>query len=561
MSRFSATSLSRYVRTVRHLKAEQIVYRILRRIFPTGRIPPFSEEIGLRDNVRMTPGVSSGVAPREENSFSFLNVDKRFPPDSMDWASPEMSKLWRYNLHYFNFLHEKGRSSKSKSFLINDWITENPQGTADSWEPFPVSLRIVNWIRYFLSPEAQVKIYRRWLLSLYEQSLWLEKNIEYHLLANHLFKNGKALFFAGLFFIGPDADRWLNKGMNIICSQIEEQVLPDGGHFERSPMYHAMILEDCLDLLNICQGLTSQRFIGFIDQLHGKTLLMANFLLGMTHPDGDIALFNDAAFGIEAPPNELVEYLERLSGIRVSYHDGPCRSFPDSGYFVMSPTPHDRLIIDCGPVGPDYQPGHSHCDTLSFELSLKGRRVIVDSGCGEYLDGEIRRYNRGNSGHNTLTIDSENQSEVWGAHRCGRRARPLYATLEEMPGGMLRFMGAHDGYRHLTCGPVHKRTISWFSDTMTIDDMVTGEGRHDIELRLHINPELRVEQIEAGVAVHGDGNLLTTITAIDFHRIKLIRGWYCPGFGSMIQCPVLSVAYRDVALPFHGGWQLHLPQF
>ena len=88
-----------------------------------------------------------------------------------------------------------------------------------------------------------------WLKSLYEQALWLEKNIEYHLLANHYFKNGKALIFAGMYIAGQDAERWLKKGRQIIASELEEQILPDGGHFERSPMYHAMILEDCLDIL------------------------------------------------------------------------------------------------------------------------------------------------------------------------------------------------------------------------------------------------------------------------------------------------------------------------
>jgi uncharacterized heparinase superfamily protein len=33
-------------------------------------------------------------------------------------------------------------------------------------------------------------------------------------------------------------------------SELPEQVLADGGNFERSPMYHAIFLEDVLDLIN-----------------------------------------------------------------------------------------------------------------------------------------------------------------------------------------------------------------------------------------------------------------------------------------------------------------------
>jgi uncharacterized heparinase superfamily protein len=249
---------------------------------------------------------------------------------------------------------------------------------------------------------------------LYSQTLWLEGNIERHLLANHLFKNAKALLFAGLLFEGPDAGRWRGKGLDLLRRELPEQVLPDGGHFERSPMYHSMILEDCLDLLNLCRGSGLAELDGFAGVLARACRRMTGFLLGMCHPDGQIALFNDAAFGIEASPQELSGYYEGVTADASLTPSGRSWSFPYTGYFVMAPREGDRLIVDCGPVGPDYQPGHSHCDTLSFELSLGGRRVIVDSGCCQYEDGEIRRYNRGNLGHNTVTVDGENQSEVWG---------------------------------------------------------------------------------------------------------------------------------------------------
>ena len=216
--------------------------------------------------------------------------------------------------------------------------------------------------------------------------------------------------------------RWLKKGTEILTAELREQILPDGGHFERSPMYHAMILEDCLDLLNICRGCRLKAAQILSERLPDVCRRMMMFLHGMRHPDGQIALFNDAAFAIEASPGELAAYYERVTSEDSPAPAGRSWKFPDTGYYVMAPRTGDRLIVDCGAVGPDYQPGHAHCDTLSFELSLKGRRVIVDSGCCQYEDGDIRQYNRGNLGHNLLTIDGQNQSEVWGAHRCARRA-------------------------------------------------------------------------------------------------------------------------------------------
>ena len=56
--------------------------------------------------------------------------------------------------------------------------------------------------------------------------------------------------FAGFFFDGPEAGSWLGQGLSIYEREISRQILPDGGHFELSPMYHAIILEDLLDVIN-----------------------------------------------------------------------------------------------------------------------------------------------------------------------------------------------------------------------------------------------------------------------------------------------------------------------
>jgi uncharacterized heparinase superfamily protein len=224
----------------------------------------------------------------------------------------------------------------------------------------------------------------------------------------------------------------------------------------------------------------------------------------------------------------------------------------------MAPRTEDRLLVDCGPVGPDYQPGHSHCDTLSFELSLKGRRIIVDSGCSQYVDGPVRQYNRGNAGHNTLTIDGQNQSEVWGAHRCARRARPLFANIEKRPDGALVFEGAHDGYCRLPGSPVHRRHIHWSDDTCSIEDTVTGSGRHDIEIRLHISPSLQVDIRDESAIIRDNQNILAGICLHKQGRIETLEGWYCPEFGVKKSCVVIAANYKNVTLPFQCGWQIKI---
>lgn len=551
-------------RTVRHLKPKQIAYQIRYRIqnsLPVlSRISQPHEQVLWQPLIPLTPFLNRSwlrAADIEKSGFNFLNCSEAFS-DTICWATLNQNRLWRYNLHYFDYLFpDRPLENETAERLMMGWVSENSPGTADAWDPFPLSLRVVNWIKYLSKATPQVSTVETLVLSLLCQVKRLERRLEFHLLANHLFKNIKALVFAGLFFQGPQARRWLKRGLKLIEEELPEQVGQDGGHFERSPMYHSMILEDCLDLYNVCSAQPQGDLQSLSRRLLPVITGMITFLNGMTHPDGQIALFNDAAFGIEAPPRMLTHYFEQVTGKSAPGTKEKFWSFPETGYFVMAPEDGDRMIIDCGPIGPDYQPGHGHCDTLSFELSLKGRRVIVDSGCFQYEDGPIRQYNRGNAGHNTVTIDGENQSEVWGAHRCARRARPVYAKLEQMPDGGLFFEGAHDGYRRLSGSPIHHRTVMWAGDQCRVEDHVKGSGRHDIESRLHMHPDLDLEFDPEQVVVHDQGRTLLSISTNGTEKLERASGWYCPEFGKQLPCTVLIQNFKNVSLPFKFGWVLH----
>jgi uncharacterized heparinase superfamily protein len=489
--------------------------------------------------------------------FTFLNEMVTFD-ENITWSMPDKSRLWRYNLHYFDYLNaDKALPTDIAIRLIKDWIRNNPPRTVDAWDPYPISLRTVNWIKYLSRADLRRIDGDAIVGSLYGQIIFLANNIEYHILGNHLFKNIKALIFGGLFFDDSRGKRWLSKGLRFLDRELGEQVLPDGGHFERSPMYHSMILEDCLDLLNALGGAERGEFDDICKKLAAVAGQMSHFLAAMCHPDGGIALFNDSALDIEAQPSDLVSYYEHLTGNTQKKTTDIAVAFPDSGYFVMLPTGGNRLFIDCGPIGPDYQPGHGHCDTLSFELSLRGKRVIIDSGCYGYEDGTMRQYNRGNVGHNTVTIDGENQSEVWGSHRCARRAKPIYARLNARDNALV-FEGAHDGYQRLKGRPIHHRKVVWKEGRIDIEDSIDGTGQHDIELRLHINPDLMVSVAGGEVAIRDGETVIARIHSFPNGSVTTEQGWYCPEFGKKLPCDVLVNGYRKVHLPFRTGWTINI---
>jgi len=538
------TRIPLYLRTLGYLKPRQIAYLFLRRIIqPRVRVPN-AVTVRLRAGIRMDPAIPCATGA-SENEFVFLNKSKPFIPGCVDWSSREMPKLWRYNLHYFDYLHDPNRSMESMASLIADWVANGRLGAEDAWEPYTVSLRIVNWIKLFVQPGFADALQADWLESLYRQSLWLEKNIEYDILANHYLENGKALFFAGVFFAGDDADRWLAHGLTILAEQVQEQFLADGGHYERSPMYHSLVTEDYLDVINLIRanrGIVSAPTAGLFES---RVLAMLEFLNDLCLPDDRIPLFNDSADGIASAPQEIFAYAGRILGYRrpASAHGLSVMPKASSGYYVIRDGA-DMLVVDCGHIGPDYQPGHGHCDTLSYELVIAGQRVIVDSGVHDYEDTPTRRYARSTQGHNTVAVDGQEQSEIWGVFRVGRRARPIHVVLEKLGESHARFTGSHDGFRRLPGRLIHRRTVEYrAAGGWEIRDEIQGEGAHRMESFIHLHPELAA-RVEGSVAriVNGGGCCVATIVAAHEAEIAVATGWYFPEFGRCIANVVLKLS-------------------
>ena len=448
--------LSRMIHTVRHLKPLQVYGRVYR---PKPRLVGSSVAPSLRlSTAPWREMIRRESAQLGESHFLFLNQERKIKT----WNDENVPKLWLYNLHYFAAPNRQ---------LIDRWVAENPVGEGNGWEPYPLSLRIVNWIKWHLAGNVLDGAQRN---SLADQARYLSQSIEYHLLGNHLFVNAKALVFAGTFFAGEEAERWLNTGLTILHAQIKEQVLSDGGHFERSPMYHALVLEDILDLVNLADayGNLPQR-----EEWATCTSRMLCWLTHMTHPDGRVSFFNDSAFGIAPELADLNAYAERL-GIKTTEV-----TLGDSGYIRLA-NEDTAVVFDAAHIGPDYQPGHAHADTLSFELSHRGERVLVNSGTSTYENNSLRHRQRSTAAHNTATVDGLDSSEVWSAFRVARRARPLDVHTDHR-----HFAEAgHSGYQRLTGVVTHRRRLELEASELKVIDSFEGSGVHDVKLFFHLHP-------------------------------------------------------------------------
>ena len=531
-----------YLRSASHLRAHQLAYFAIRRLLPA-RAPAAPMILPtVRPGFSLAPGIACAGKIVAPGRFRFLNVESVFSIEEVDWHASAMPKLWRYNLHYFDFLHDPACTPETGGRLIADWLEHNPVGSEDAWEPYTLSLRVVNWIKSLARPESRSMFTDAAVRSLFYQVLWLEQNVEYHILANHYLKNGKALFFCGACFDGPAAKRWLALGRRILLEEAREQLLQDGGHYERSPMYHAIVIEDYLDVLNLAQNTVGLLSAIVFDALKERCMAALRFLDQMCFADGSWPLFNDAAFDIAPTPAALRAYAQRVIGYAWTPPETgvSMSALHESGYFVMRDG-RDMLVVDCGPVGASYQPGHAHCDILSFELALDGERVIVDSGVHDYEASALRAYARSTRAHNTVVVDGAEQSEIWSVFRMARRARPLYAELRRVEETHIEFAGAHDGYRRLAGKVEHHRKILFSRDAgWTIQDELRGGGVHTMESLVHLHPDFEAFAQSDGYLIRRrNGACVAVISLLTAADRGPESGWYFPEFGVRLESAML----------------------
>jgi uncharacterized heparinase superfamily protein len=523
--------LGLYLHTLRYLKPVQIHGRLrfrLQRPRPDLRPAPALR----RHNGPWTPVARRSASMLGPTRFRFLNEEHVLREGG--WDDPALPKLLRYNLHYFDDLNAQDASARVEWHrnLLSQWVRENPPATGSGWEPYPLSLRVVNWIKWALAGNP---LPTECIASLAVQARFLSQRLEWHLLGNHLFANAKALVFAGLFFQGDEADGWLATGLDILKREVPEQILADGGQFERSTMYHALALEDMLDLINLGRAAEMPMPAAWFD----VAARMVVWLATMSHPDDGIALFNDAAFGIAPSNKELRRYAAAL-GVdagRTPYSQR--RLLAESGYARAEAT-NAVLIIDVAPIGPDYLPGHAHADTLSFELSLFGQRLFTNGGTSRYGLGVEREAERGTAAHTTVVVDGKDSSEVWAGFRVARRARPFDIQVIQT-GSDIEITGAHDGYTRLPGRPVHRRVWQLKDGRLCIVDRVDGRFSTAVA-RYHLHPKILCDIDPAGS--HGSfrlpGGQLARWEATG-GAARLAESFYCPEFGIRLRRPCLEI--------------------
>lgn len=493
--------------TVKYLKPIQIYYRLyyfgrskIRKIigfkYPTYTM--VSSAIDLQLSI-------TSYTSYENNQFIFLNLSKKFD-SKIDWNYNEIGKLWTYNLGYFDFLHQKDMTKEDGIKFINDFIN-NDAILKDAKEPFPISLRGINWIKFLSSHNIKDSYIDN---TLYAHYMILLDNLEHHLLGNHLLENGFSLLFAAYYF---ENEKLYSKAKEILKAELEEQILNDGAHFELSPMYHQIMLFRVLDCINLVEN-NDFRSKELVDFLKSKVHLMLEWLTVITFKNGDIPLLNDSANGIAPRTKELVEYASRLniSTTSVELKESGYRKFTSENY---------ECIVDIGQIGPDYIPGHAHSDTFNFIVQANDKSFIVDTGISTYEANTRRTKERSTSSHNTVEVNSKDQSEVWGGFRVANRAKVMDIKESEN-----RIEATHDGYRRENI--FHTRAWTFKDSKILIEDTLNKKA--DAVARIHFHPDVTKEEILKSIITDG--------------TIKYIKYKYAPEFNKLFNAIAIEIAFE-----------------
>lgn len=524
--------LSLYWHTIKHLRWCQITARIRKMLklpitlgVSANCMQPFKSisQIPMIRELDYDPMFLSRFSVEEllRDHITFLHESESFSWNT-PWRFENRSALWNFNLHYFEFLfpllhaYESSgdrRYAEKAKLCISSWIRNNPmQQGGDGWAPYTIAVRIVNWISAWQVLKTFVEedqtFTESFFNALYAQYAYLAEHLERDLLCNHYFEDLKALIIGALFF---DDRRMLAKACTEFKHQCREQILPDGMHIERSTMYHKIILEGVIRVAAALAhaGCPDPEIEGYLQPMLDTAY---SFEEGLTR----IPLFHDCGNNVAKSLAAVQNACKVLFGLEPRYYT----AFPDSGYYIFDQE-NWKLIVDAGGPAPIYNPGHTHCCAMSFELFRDGIPVLVNCGTFAYQCQE-RAFFRSTPAHNTVRVNGTEQSQCWGAFRAGKlsRVRTGYADSSTITMEMTDYRGN-----------TVTRTIHFEANHLRICDY--AEGKH-LNAYFHF-AEQDFQPIDS--CFHTP----SAIMKIGIGSGCCERQMYAPEYGRMESCNVVCV--------------------
>lgn len=471
-----------------------IVFRTPNTSPPIADIPRF-----IKANPNRGAEIAHGRFYLAGETLSF--TDLRDP-----WVKPAPSRRFVTLLHEFGWIHDlRAFASPDTNMLIgthiDHWIGIYGAWNPFSWAPGLTAQRCLNWLcigRALLNDEGNAPLRRACLI---EQICYLDRfaNIAIH--AQDRMKIALALIATGVLI--PGAERFLPRGLDLLNTELSEQVLQDGGHVTRSPEAAATTLCDLVAF----KFLLEQHNMTIPEDLKRSLARMAPMVRFLCAADGHLVVFNG---GGEATGLTTQTVLQKLNIPESAFSYAP-----HSGYQRVK-SPASVLFMDTGRPPPRKFSAAAHAGALAFELSTPQGRLIVNCGWSENQPDQWRLAVRSSAAHSTLVLNNTSSAQICTkglkhslmGPSLRQRGLANAARRSQKPGEGTTLEASHGGYLHLF-GLIHQRQIRVSKPGTEI----FGEDRVfrpfdapkvkvapqlDCTLRFHLHPHVRASLVSGG---------------------------------------------------------------
>jgi uncharacterized heparinase superfamily protein len=437
----------------------------------------------------------------------------------------EPSEEWSEQLLAFGWLRhlraeDTSIARKNARALVDEWMSLQRSFRGVAWQPEILSRRIISWLSHatLILDDADERFYRRFLRSLNRQVQFLHSTARDAQSGVPRLQAQIALTYAALCVASQL--RNLNKVARSLVTELDRQVLPDGGHISRNP---AALIELLLDLLPLTQAFAA-RNLAPPPQLLNAVDRMMPMLRFFRHGDGSFALFN----GMGPTPPDLVATLIAYDDTRGT----PVNNAVQSGY-QRAEAGHTILLMDTGRPPPPAMSRDAHAGCLSFEFSARAQRIVVNCGLPATGKDDWRDYARSTPAHSTVTFNDVSSCRFTetGTYRrqagvpiaSGPTRVPLERTTNEHGETIIRAL--HDGYSRFSV--MHERTLVLSADGTRLDgedafistkgDVIPAKAADAFVLRFHLHPAVRATKLTDG---HGAMLVLPGRELWNFHAYE-----------------------------------------
>jgi uncharacterized heparinase superfamily protein len=418
-------------------------------------------------------------------------------PPSEEWAASLLGFGWLRHLR----AAESGITRANARALVDEWIAVQGAYHPIGWQPQIMARRIVSWLSHapLILHDADEQFYRRFLRSLVRQVRYLRHTAMEARDGVPRMQALVTLAYAALCMAGQA--RHMRGTIKQLVTEIERQILPDGGHISRNP---GALIELLVDLLPLRSVFTARNLVPPPALLNAIDRMMP-MLRFFRHGDGNFALFN----GMGPTPTDLLTTVLAYDDAR----GAPLANAPHSGYQRLE-SAGTLVLMDAGRPPPMAVSQEAHAGCLSFELSTKQNRIVVN--CGLPVAGREgwRQVARTTAAHSTVTFNDTSSCRFIEA---GPIKRMLYGTpmiagprevavAREEQADAVILRTSHDGYADIF-NVIHQRVLMLADDGRRLDgeDLFTPArgalipaDRDQFAVRFHLHPSVKANRLADG---------------------------------------------------------------